>query len=62
MKLSKREIARLAEQESMRAAFREKVAGGQHRHVAEIYGDSETRGLTRWARRRVLLQGKEAAA
>ncbi len=50
--LSKREIEDLAN--ALPSQSTNKLVSGDHRHLAEIYGANETRGLTRWARRRVM--------
>ena len=51
-RLSKREIERLADE--LPSESRTKALHGSYHHVAELYGESETRGLSPWARRRVL--------
>lgn len=50
--LSKKEIEEMAN--ALPSQSTTKLVTGTHRHVAEIHGVNETRGLTRWARRRVM--------
>jgi len=53
----KREVG-VARQPKLPSEARRKAARGSHHHVAELYGESETRGLTTWARERVLARAR----